>query len=60
VTCKQRATDKLERLGWIVGDVERIIRNGPMTRRFDLWSLFDLVAIKGRKTLGNNLLDSSG
>lgn len=58
-TLKHRAKEKLESLGWKVGDVERIMRRGPVTTRFDLFGILDLIAINGRRTLGLQVTDHS-
>lgn len=52
LTHKTQAMRKLEELGWVVDDVERCIRNGPRTRRFDLFGIIDVMAVKGDLTLG--------
>jgi hypothetical protein len=50
LTHKTRAMQKLESLGWTVGDVERVLRG--LNRRFDLFGVADLLAIKrGKPTL---------
>lgn len=50
-THKHRALKMLESLGWEVDDVERILRNGRLTRRFDLFGFADLLCVKGPATL---------
>lgn len=52
LTHKTRAIRKLEELGWTVGDVERLVRRGPVAISFDLFGFIDLVGVKGSKTLG--------
>lgn len=60
LTHKTQAIRKLEALGWTADDVERCIRNGAMTRRFDLFGLVDVMAVKGDLTLGLQITSDSG
>ena len=56
-THKTRAMEKLQSLGWEVGDVERVVRTGGKAVSFDLFGCLDLVAIKGKRTLGLQVTD---
>lgn len=49
-THKHRAREKLEALGWLVGDVEKWVPQSK--KRIDLFGIIDLVAIREGKTLG--------
>jgi hypothetical protein len=58
-TPKTRALAELERLGWMADDAERVLRLGHRSNSWDLFGLFDIVAIKGRLTLGLQVTSDS-
>lgn len=49
-THKHRAREKLEALGWLVGDVEKWLPQAK--KRIDLFGIIDLVGLKDGQTLG--------
>lgn len=58
ITHKERAKRRLESLGWTVADVEKYQHFSR--RRYDLFGIIDLLAVKETKTLGLQVTSSSG